>query len=395
VSGVAEVARPATGRREEKMMSVNAVAVGMDDGVLRRVARRSEPIASVYMGSEPVAGPESGNDFPSRWQGMTARLTREGADPASVAALTWHLLPAAPGRPGMALFAAGGNLLLAAPMRGYDGPDTARFGAPAHLLPLLAFRQEQPAHVLVVTDRTGAEIVTTLAGDIVSHRVVVEGPDDEIERNAPGGWSQPRYQRRAEDSWRHNAAAVADATTRALQTADATLLLVVGDVRAVQLLEERLPRGVRRTVTVRHLPGGRQPDGSRPERDALVTRAIREHGTRETATLLGRFAEASGPAGHAVEGVAATLAALASGQVATLLVTHDPADERLAWYGPRPTPVYARPDDPTAEGMPLRPGRLADVAVRAALCTDATVRVLAPGTAGEPAEGLGALTRFG
>jgi hypothetical protein len=272
----------------------------------------------------------------------------------------------------MALFAAGGNLLLAAPMRGYDGPDTARFGAPAHLLPLLAFRQEQPAHVLVVTDRTGAEIVTTLAGDIVSHHVIVEGPDDEIERNAPGGWSQPRYQRRAEDSWRHNAAAVADATARALRTAGATLLLVVGDVRAVQLLEERLPGAVRRTVTVRHLPGGRQPDGSRPERHALVARAVREHGGRETATLLGRFVEASGPAGHAVDGVAATLAALAGGQVATLLVTHDPA----------------------AAGVVIRPGRLADIAVRAALCTHATVRVLAPGTPGAPAEGLGALTRF-
>jgi hypothetical protein len=376
-------------------MAVNTVAVGMGDDVLRRVARQTEPIASVYIGLDPATRSEPELDLPLRWQAVIERLTHESADPATVARLTWHLVPATPSSVGLGLFASSGNLLLAVPLRGFTGPDMARFAAPAHLLPLLAFRQNHPAHVLVVTDRTGAEIVTSLDGGIVSHSVVVQGPDDEIERNAPGGWSQPRYQRRAEDSWRHNAARVATVAARALGASGATLLLVIGDVRAVQLLEDQLPLAVRRTVTIRHLPGGRSPDGSRPERDALIARAAREHAGRETSLLLDRFAEESGPAGRAVQGAAATLAALATGQVATLLVTADQADDRLAWFGPGAAQVYGRPDEPAAAGVPIRPGRLADVAVRVALCTDATVRVLAPGMPAAPAEGLGALTRFG
>jgi hypothetical protein len=376
-------------------MGVNAMAIGMGDDVLRHLARRADPIASVYIGLQPDAGSEPGLDLPLRWHAVTERLSREGADPASVAALTWHVVPATPSAVGLGLFAAGGDLLLAVPMRGFAGPDIVRFAAPAHLLPLLAFRQNRPAQVLVVTDRTGAEIVSTMAGGIVSHSVVVEGPDDEIERNAPGGWSQPRYQRRAEDSWRHNAAGVAAATARAVRISQATLLLVIGDVRAVQLLEARLPLAVRRGVTIRHLPGGRRPDGSRIERQALVGKAGRNHGARETASLLDRFTEELGPAGGAVQGAAATLAALAAGRVSTLLVTHDPADERVAWFGPGPTEVYSRPDERAAADVPIRPGRLADVAVRAALCTDATVRVLTPGMPAAPVDGLGALTRFG
>jgi len=42
----------------------------------------------------------------------------------------------------------------------------------------------------------------------------------------------------------------------------------------------------------------------------------------------------------------------------------------------------------------LRPGHLVDVAVRAALLTDAAVRILDDGTSAGPAERIGALCRF-
>jgi peptide subunit release factor 1 (eRF1) len=366
----------------------------MDDDVLRRIVREAEPVASVYFGLTPDPGSEPELDLPLRWQRLADRLTHAGTDPETVAALARYGVPAPPSPTGLGLFASGGKLLLAVPMRGFDDADVARFAAPAYLLPLLAFRQDRPANMLIVTDRTGAQIVTSAPGGLTSHSVVVEGPDDEIERNAPGGWSQPRYQRRAEDSWRHNAARVAEVAARTLRKNQTTLLLVIGDVRAVQLLEAALPLGVRHAVTIRHLPGGRSPDGSESERQALVEDAAREHAEQETASLLDRFTEELAPGGLAVDGVDATMAALSAGRVATLLVTHDPNDERIAWFGPGPTDVYLRPDDPAAAGVRIQPGRLADIAVRAALCTDATVRVLAPGTPNAPADGLGALARF-
>ncbi|NUP51572.1 MAG: hypothetical protein HOW97_30280, partial [Catenulispora sp.] len=88
------------------------------------------------------------------------------------------------------------------------------------------------------------------------------------------------------------------------------------------------------------------------------------------------------------------LHALAQGRVRTLLVTDSGADERVAWFGARPTEVSGHRGDLEQTGTHPRHGRLVDAAVRAALLTDAEVRVLEPGTAGAPAQGLGALCRF-
>ena len=117
---------------------------------------------------------------------------------------------------------------------------------------------------------------------------------------------------------------------------------------------------------------------------------------------------------RAVEGAGATLAALARGQVATLVLTGLFLDDRrTAWFGPAPTDVAADRDTLAGLGVPGPvEGRLVDVAVRAALGTGAEIRVLDPADETRPAtdrgathdapappehapaEGLGALLRF-
>lgn len=264
--------------------------------------------------------------------------------------------------------------------------DTSSNALP-RLAPRLALLQARPPYVLVVTDRTGADVTAVPGGAVAGEVTVVVGPDDEIERNAPGGWSQPRFQRRAEDSWHHNAVAVADQVTRALQKVDAHLLLVAGDVRAVQMLRDSLSTGVRRSASLRHVPGGRQPDGSAEVRAAAVAKAVEAYAAESSAGLLTRFLDVRGPGGAAVEGARATVDALVAGRVGTLLVVDDPADDRTAWYG---EDVLARLDAAPS----LVPGRLVDVAIRAALLTDAGVHIISAVEAEEIAEGIGALTRF-
>jgi hypothetical protein len=258
--------------------------------------------------------------------------------------------------------------------------DRVRLGAPATVIPLLAWLQRHPAYVAVVTDRTGADVTAVPAGAWYGSTSVVVGPDDEIERNAPGGWSQPRYQRRAEDSWRHNATAVAQAVARAVHDVDAGLVLVAGDVRAVQLLREHLAPLVRHGLTVGHLPGGRSPDGSAPERHTAIATAVRDHADRQTVAMLAALHRYSGRRGTAVYGAHATLSALAAGRVRTLFVADRARDDRMCAF------TMARPTDPVG----VR-GRLVDVAVRAALLTDAAVRVVDPGTV---KDNLAALCRF-
>ncbi|MEJ3748932.1 spore germination protein GerW family protein [Actinomycetes bacterium KLBMP 9797] len=138
---------------------------------------------------------------------MAGRLHTGGADDATVAAVHGYL-SSLPGYPAdQAVFAAQGELRLTHALPGAAQPDLAAFGAPARVGPLLTWLRRHPPHVVVVTDRIGADLTAVPRGAVAGLERTVVGPDDEVERNAPGGWSQPRYQRRAEDAWQHNAGA--------------------------------------------------------------------------------------------------------------------------------------------------------------------------------------------
>jgi len=356
----------------------------LDVATIRDLVRPLEPAASVYLrATTPDAALDSAEELAIRIRMVEERLRTQGADESTVeavaAALARHPSPQA----GVAVLATGGNVVLEHPLPDGTPTDRARFGAPADVIPLLSWLWRHPAYVLVVTDRTGADVTAVPAGAASGPTRAVVGPDDEIERNAPGGWSQPRYQRRAEDSWLHNAATVADAVTRALRDLHAGLLLVAGDVRAVQLLRDQLPSALRRDVSIRHIPGGRGNDGSAEIQHEAVAAAVAAYAVERTEAEVRRFTDA-GPA-RAVTGVHDTLHALAEGRLDTLLISDDPDDDRIAWY----TPTVRCADTP--DQLPdAVPGRLPDVAVRAALLTDAMVRVV-------PAplrDGIGGLCRF-
>ncbi|MGH3328022.1 MAG: Vms1/Ankzf1 family peptidyl-tRNA hydrolase [Streptomycetales bacterium] len=373
----------------------DATISGADEASLRAVFQAAGAwgtVASVYLGRTPGALRDP--DLELRWHAMAESLTDQRVDQPTLDAVHRRVLAGPPGSDVIAMFAAGGEVLFAQETPGSDHADLAVGGPLPHALPLLAWMQRHPPHVVVTVDRRGAEIVSVPRGRVSGETVTVYGPDDEIERNRPGGWSQPRYQHRAEDSWLHNAATVADAVARALRRVRARLLVLAGDVRARQFLEEHLGAAVRRKVVIRHVTGGRAPDGSRAIHEAEVAEAVTGSAEDETAGLLDRLAEGRGPDGRTVEGVRSTLDALAQGRVATLLVVDDPGDERVAWFGPGTSRLAERPDAPSLAGARPTGARLTDAAVGAALITRAGIRVVAPGSAHAPAEAIGALCRF-
>jgi hypothetical protein len=347
------------------------------------------PAASVYIGGPaPGVNVDGAEDLDLRWRAIAADLHAQGADAPTVDVVRDNVVGMLEHPREAVVFAAAGQVLLAMDLPGAVERDRAVFAAPPVVAPAVGWLQRRPAFVEVVTDRTGAQVTAVAPGGVTVDVDTVVGPDDEIERNAPGGWSQPRFQRRAEDSWRHNAAAVADAAATALRRVDADLLLVAGDVRAVQLLRERLPRGLLRQVSIVDLPGGRSPDGSAAARRHAAEDAVAAHSAARIVGLLARLDAA--PLGVAVRGASETLHALAFGRVHTLLVADDPDDRRAAWFGPDLLCVEEPvPADPVAG---LRRGRLVDVAIRAALLTDAEVCVL--GDRASIPEGLAAICRF-
>ena len=102
--------------------------------------------------------------------------------------------------------------------------------------------------------------------------------------------------------------------------------------------------------------------------------------------------EHTGEHGRATTGAGATLTALREANVEVLLFHHEVDDERFAFFGPSPEHASLDREDLTAMGVEPQEGRLVDVAIRAALGTGASVRVV-PGHGG-PLEGLGAIVRW-
>jgi hypothetical protein len=373
------------------------MTTGTDIGTaaLRALYASPGPFASVYFSLE--ARPELERDNAARWQGICRRLAEQGGHLDDIAALTETFRANEPAAGMLAAFAAEGVARLAAVLPGATGADRALWGPLPHLLPLLTWRQQHPAHVVAVVDRSGADLHLYPAGATEGRHVQVTGPDDEIERNQPGGTSQMRYQHRAEDSWEHNATAVAAALGTALHEVDAHVLMLAGDVRARQYLMKHLPVRVRSDVVLHQVSGGRSRDGARAERSRQVDDATVAAGFEETEALMHGFTEARGRRGNCVEGTYATLRALASGRLRTLLVCDGaggPGPRREAWYGLGPADVADRRSALAHHAEPYVRGPLADVAVRGALLTGADIRVLDWGTPARPSQGIGGLCRY-
>lgn len=374
----------------------------ISQSTLEVVLRPAEPVASVYLGAPPDVTNEYQLAWETRWRPIAANLREQGAADQTVRALQAAIAApasarAARGSGQVAAFAREGEVLAVVPLPELDGRDVAHYGSPAQMVPMLRWAQVRPAYVFAVADRTGGDIEASIGSGARPVRSEVEGPDDEIERNAPGGWeglTQGRYQRRAEDSWAHNAGAVAGAVAGALQRTEARILVLSGDVRATQLLLDRLPEWVRQGVRIKRINGSRAADGSQSTRAEVVARAVQEAAADELAVLWGRFQEERSPHGLAVEGADETLTALASGRVGTLLIAPGADDGEIeAWFGSGPTDV-APLGPPGTSPVEMMRGPLVDVAVRAALLTGAQVRVIPPDAGYGPYQGVGGICRY-
>lgn len=373
-----------------------------DNPMVRALYDLPAPVVTAYL---PAPGPGAPDDRELRLRAMLDKLRPTEATPESMTALASVLSsvtedrPVDPGRPTAAAFVGADGQTRMFELPGADIADRVYVSALPHVLPLLEWRQCRPAYVLVLLDRTGAELVVQGAGAAPSAHTEVAGPDDEIERNAPGGWSQPRYQNRAEDSWQHNAGRAAEAVADALSSVQADLLIVSGDVRAEQYFRDQLPAWIHSKVTIKTITGSRSPDGSEEHRRDRIAAAVREYVDQDSVQALARIREHAGPGGLGVQGPAATIHALARGQVHLLVTAADepgaqPVEPTTAWFGPQPTDISEhRSGVLVPDGKPSH-GPLKEVLARSAILTDADLRILPEGWPDPPAQGVGALCRF-
>jgi hypothetical protein len=350
------------------------------------------PFLSLYLRT-PGDVEDAARELDTRWRDTRRDLGADGVPEDLLEAIDPLVDRAYERGPGLAVIASADGVLLTDAV-----PEPAReavvaYGPLPSIVPLLAQEQQRLPNVAVLTDRTGAEIVTRVPdGERVE---TVEGTvSPQLHRSAPGGWSQPRYQRRAERLWQANATEVAEALTRVVDEVRPRVVTVSGDVRAVQLLADQVPE---RVSTVLERAGGEFPDVEPVLR--RTDEAVRELVREDDAALLDRFAAARGQRDRAADGPDAVLVALAKAQVETLLMTVPTADgpgrgRRTAWFGEEPPEVAL--DEATLDamgvGFPVE-APLDDVLVRGAMGTGATPRILAAAPDG-PADGVGGLLRW-
>jgi hypothetical protein len=362
----------------------------VEAGDLAEIVAGPPPFTSVRLYTDPRES-DAAHRSEIRWKDLRRDLERRGAPDSALRAIT-DLVPGA--------HLEGDTLFVVADadaVRLVDHSDTGEerdLGQVApvpHLLPVIRARQAEPPYVVVLIDRTGADLVGFRSGG-PELAEKVRGETSVIHKVHSGGWSMRRYQQRAENTWEENAENVAAAVEALARRLEARLIAVAGDVRAVALLRADLPGDLDTLVRVvsGERAGDRAPELAVPDGTAhLVAELVRAEEDR----LIERAREARGQGDLFAEGTSAVAAALARAQVAILLIAErDPIPDPTLWIGPEGTQLADSRGDLTAMGVgePVE-APAGDALVRAAVATDALVRVT--GDTGF-ADGIGALLRW-
>jgi Bacterial archaeo-eukaryotic release factor family 2 len=366
----------------------------MDLSFLRPLAEGRGPWLSVYLDATR-ATENADHEIDLRWRALREQAAAEGADEATLdaAAEAVHGHPSQPGRYGLALFARAGEVVLAEPLSAPPPSDLATFGPLPHLMPYVVQRGEDIPYVRVLADRTGADVSGLSVGGVSRTREVVGSETFPLRKVHAGGWSHLRYLHAVEEAWKRNAGEVADAAADLADTVGAAVIVVGGDVRAVQHFTERLPKRWQDRV-VQTDAGARHAGADDEALDDVTIQAVADVAERHTRAALDRFGAQRGD-GTAVTGLAEVATRLQRGQVDTVLLVNDASSTDRLWIAP---------DDPTlvaADAAELRDAGAgepvqvrADAALlRAAAATGAAIVLVGPDDA--PLEqGIGAVLRY-
>lgn len=366
----------------------------MDLSFLRPLFDHPGPWASVYLdASRHTANGDQEVDL--RWRSQRDRLTEQGADAATVAAIEEAVRdqPSRPGRFGLAVFARAGEVALVEQLDAPPPADEAHYGPLPHAMPLLAQRGEDIPYVRVLADRTGADLTGLEAGGIPRQRTVTGGEEFPLRKVQAGGWSQRRYQQSAEVSWQRNAGDVAAAAVDLAESVGAEVIVVGGDVRAVQLFTDQLPpRWQDRVVSTD--AGSRHAGADQSALDDVTIQAVAEVADRHTRQLIDRYQAQRGDRG-ASTGLADVVSALQRGQVDAVLLVNDPSSTDRLWIG-TDDPSLVAVDEQTLRDAGVRDPKQvrADAALlRAIAGTGAQLVLVGPGEV--PLEhGIGAVLRY-
>jgi len=359
-------------------------------GPMARLFRRPGPFASVYVTTE-LDVEDARKQLELRWSRLREQLDAAGAPAGLLDEIATAVLDVREEAGTTAVIADRNGVALVRREPEPPQRDVTRWAELPSVGPLIEWEQLNPPHVVVLADRAGADILTFVGAGETTESLGDDTSDPRLHRSAPGGWSQRRYQQRAEVEWEANAREVAQRLTQIVDDENPRVIVLVGEPYAVGALRSELRPNVDRLV--HEMRGGRHPDRHDDALADEIVKIVATAAAEDTVDLLQQF-QTQRAHGLAVEGVRATVEALRRGQCDTLLIHDDWDDDRRAWFGPDPTQLRLESESvrPNEEAGSERSARLVDVLIGAAFGTSAGVRIVPENAA--PDERVGAILRY-
>ena len=268
-----------------------------------------------------------------RVRGVTERLTEAGAPGTVVEAVRTRLLEGNEGgaagtlRGRALVVAADGSVVLDEALVDAPRQEVAEWSPQPNLTPVLRQLPGRVPHVVVLTDRVGADITYLGAPGQVEDEKTVEGQTLHIRKVRVGGWAHDHWQNNAENQWAENVGQVADRITSYARRLSPRFVLVAGDVRARTMLTDQAS-DLWKDLVVTMDEGGRAAGADREPVDRRAAELVAEYEAREIAQTVDQV-EGAAAHGLSVRGQEPVVEALRKGQVETLVLADEQEDETL------------------------------------------------------------------
>jgi release factor family 2 len=325
----------------------------MDVSFLAPVFEAAGPFATVT--ADVTHNTENADtELDLRVRAVTEKLTGQGAPEVVVEAVSSRLLEGNDGgeagtiRGRAVVVAADGTVVFDAQLRDAPRQELAEWSPQPDLLPVLRALPGRVPHVVVLTDRVGADLTLSYLPGHAEEEETVEGDSFQIRKFQGGGWAHHRYQHNAENKWVHNADDVAEHIASVVRRVHPRFVLLAGDMRARQILSDRAS-GLWSDLVVSMDEGGRAAGADREPVERRAAELVAEHEARDEADAVEKISSA-GAHGLAVTGTAAVVEALRKAQVETLVLA-DPADDEKLLVGASPLELGVDQGDMDALGV--------------------------------------------
>jgi peptide subunit release factor 1 (eRF1) len=261
-------------------------------------------------------------------------------------------------------------------------------GSVPHLYPLAQLVENYPRYAAVMLDTNKARIVVFSVAKAEREEKVT---GEKTRRTSKGGWSQARYQRRADNFHTNHVKEVVDTLDRIVREEGIEHIVVAGAEVAVPLLREQLPKHLAdKVVDVIGMPGNN--DDSLLE---TTMTALREKDAETDIEKVQELMDAWQGGGLGVAGPEATLSAFQLGQVEELIITASPETLKPVQTLPEDAaPGMVQVDSSAPTAADEKRFKLSDELVTRAQQTSARIRFIEDASLLADVGGVGALLRF-